>query len=48
MCEEFRGNPALARICQWVGLDFWHEDITDVGRADWAIPAVDSHFELHW
>jgi hypothetical protein len=46
MCEEFRGNPALARICQWVGLDFWHEDIADVGRVDWAIPAVNCDFEL--
>jgi hypothetical protein len=22
-----------ARICRWVGLDFWHEEIADVGGA---------------
>ena len=43
---KFRGNPPLARICRWVGLDFWHEDIADVGRADWAVTAVHCDFEL--
>ena len=36
----------LARICRWVGLDFWHEDIADVARADWAIPAGNCDFEF--
>ena len=35
-----------ARICQWVGLDFWHENVADVGRAVWAIPAGNCDFEL--
>ena len=34
------------RICRWVGLDFWHEDVADVGWADWAIPAGNCDFEL--
>jgi hypothetical protein len=33
LCEEFTGNCPLSRICRWVGLDFWHEEIADVGRA---------------
>jgi hypothetical protein len=37
---------ALARICQWVGLDFWHEEYADVGWVDCPVPAFYSDFEF--
>jgi hypothetical protein len=38
--------PVLARICQWVGLDFWYEEFTDVGWVDCPIPTFYSDFEF--